>query len=186
MGGGNAHQRAVAKATTARIEIQVLQIAAQIFGARQLVSDQKTPWYETGRFWGGFGAFFTVVFTVLATMLKDIRWLLFLGLPFEALSWTVVCRPVTPSRWHWRRFLLFVLVALTGAGLWVVYRMLPRPTIPAALQPPNNPSGPPKLPVDTGHLTAECSLPRDYSPCENKVLCQESAQFCGCEFGRGF
>ena len=137
MAGGNAHQRAV----IGRIEKEVLQVVSQILGGSPLAT-KEIPWYETGRFWGGFGAFLAIVLTVIAAVEKDIRWLLFVAIPFAGLSWSVICKPLKPSKWHWRKAMLAVLIAMTGIALGGVYVILPRPEIQLASGPPDTTSSP--------------------------------------------
>jgi hypothetical protein len=40
------------------------------------------PWYQSTLLWGCIGAFLAIVLTVVAAMMKDIRWLLFVAWPF--------------------------------------------------------------------------------------------------------
>lgn len=121
---GNSHQRAVAKTRVARIEKDVLQAISQILGAAP-IAGKEIPWYEAGRFWGGCTTAIAIVLTVIAAMQKDVRSLLLAALPFAALSWSVVCKPLKPSTWHWRSFLWALLTILTGVGLWTLYVTLP-------------------------------------------------------------
>ncbi len=126
MSGGNSHQRAVGKASNEHIEKQVVQIVSKILGSGDK-SEKEVPWYQTGLFWGGLTTFISIVVSVVAVTLKDVRWLLSVALPFAGLSWCVVCKPLKASSWHWRRILLLVLVSVTGLGLWKVYIALPNP-----------------------------------------------------------
>jgi hypothetical protein len=44
------------------------------------------PWYQSTLLWGCIGAFLSIVLTVVAAMMKDIRWLLFLAWPFAVFA----------------------------------------------------------------------------------------------------
>jgi hypothetical protein len=140
MAGGNSHQRTVEKTRSERIEKQVLEVVSRILGGTS-VAEKEPPWYETGRFWGGFTTAISIVLAVVAAMLKDVRWLLFAALPFLVLSWGVVCKPLKASRWHWRRALLSFLTVITGVGLCVIYIKLSKPETPSVSRQPNTVPG---------------------------------------------
>jgi hypothetical protein len=126
MAGGNSHQRTVEKTRFARFEGRVLAVVSQILGGKAF-SEKEVPWYETGSFWGGASIAIGIIFGVVAAMLKDVRWLLFVALPFAAICWSVICKPLKTSPWHWRRILLSGLILSTGFGLCGIYMALPKP-----------------------------------------------------------
>lgn len=128
MAGGNSHQKAVTKALEKRIEDRVIETVSRILGAAAPV-EKEVPWYERGLFWGVFSTAITLVLMVIAAESKDIRWLLFAAWPCAVMAWAVACRPLKVSRWYWRRILLLVLSIVTLAGLWSLYRALPKPEV---------------------------------------------------------
>jgi hypothetical protein len=126
MAGGNSHQRIVENTRRERIEKQVLEILSQILGGRSL-SERELPYYETGSFWGGASTAIGIVIAVVAAMSRDVRWLLFAAVPFAAISWAVICKPLKLSKYHWRGWLLVVLIVSTTEGLRAIYETLPSP-----------------------------------------------------------
>jgi hypothetical protein len=63
---------------------------------------QKEPWYESNLLWGSVSLFLAIVFTVIAAMVKDLRWLLLLALPFGCLAlWSVTNKLIESRRTRW-------------------------------------------------------------------------------------
>lgn len=77
MGDGNSHQRAVQRAKQDR---QAEALAPLVAAKIQIKAD--IPWYESTLLWGAFSAAAAIVITVVATMTKDLRWMLILAWPF--------------------------------------------------------------------------------------------------------
>jgi len=110
MAGGNSHQRAVNR-------------AAQVPVHKQVTDDnfpgvaKRMPWYESGLFWGCISLAAAIVLTVIAAMLKDLRWLLVFVWPLLAIAGVVVIQKLT----SWiPRALVVLLLLMSGVGLWVL------------------------------------------------------------------
>jgi hypothetical protein len=75
-----------------------------------------TPWYQSTLFWGCAGAFLAIVLTVLAAMMKDIRWLLFFAWPFATFAAWEFARAISNRR--------MIVVGATGLTAAVTGAML--------------------------------------------------------------
>jgi hypothetical protein len=105
------------------------------------------PWYQSTLLWGCIGAFLAIVVTVVATMVKDIRWLLLAAWPFAVFAAWEFART-----WSNRRTVVwsisFSATIIIGALLGWLYLALapkeeqttekPRPPI-AQPSPPSEP-----------------------------------------------
>jgi hypothetical protein len=92
----------------------------------QKVIEKHPPWYETNLFWGSFGAFMAVVLAAVATVLKDVRWLLWFAFPFGCLACWAFTRSIVLI-WV-RRVVLVISPLLLMSGLWLLYGALKQPT----------------------------------------------------------
>jgi len=92
-----------------------------------------TPWYESNLLWGPVAIALSIILTVVAAKLRDVRWLLWIAAPPFTFGFWAICRPLTS------RLLRRSLVALAGVivccSLFLLYRYLPRPDI-STNQPP--------------------------------------------------
>jgi len=93
----------------------LLGLVCGIFELRESAL-HSPPWFESNRTWGGGGIFFAIVFTVVAAMKKDLRWMLILAWPFAVIAlWTVTAA----FRYRKVRVLLTVTTAILVAfGLY--------------------------------------------------------------------
>jgi hypothetical protein len=87
------------------------------------------PWYQSTLLWGCIGAFLSIVLTVVAAMMKDIRWLLFLAWPFAVFAaWEFV------RTWSSRTVVVLSVTCLAtvviGALLAWLHFVLPPPSSP--------------------------------------------------------
>lgn len=136
MAGGNAHQRAVERTKVSRIEREVLDAVSRVLGGSVVVAARNIPWYESARFWGGLSACISIILTVVAASLRDVRWLVFVAWPFAVLCLSVICKPLRTSRWHWRRLLLGLLAVMTVSGLTIFGFELPGRALPGVEEQP--------------------------------------------------
>ena len=80
--------------------------------------DTPNPWYQSTLLWGCIGAALTVIFTVLAAMLKDLRWLLALAWPFACVAiWEFVRTLKARHIWTWTA----LGAILNGSALLLLY-----------------------------------------------------------------
>lgn len=70
---------------------------------------RRTSFHQSTFFWGCGGAFLAIVVTVIATMLKDVRWLLIVAWPFGAFAVWEFART-----WAWRKENLITIVTTSG------------------------------------------------------------------------
>jgi hypothetical protein len=160
MAGGNAHQRSVEKARSSSIENRILGIVTSILGAG-IAAQQEQPFYEKGSFWGCITTAISIILMVIAARLRDVRWLLFLALPFAVLAWFVACKPLKASRLHWRRVLSGFLTVATAAGLVVLYLKLPHPEkSPVVVVTPPAPTSTPSFMFVLGSPLGDNDSPR--------------------------
>lgn len=104
--------------------------------------NSTTPFYERSLFWGLVGLAAAIVLTVVAAVVKDLRWLLIL-------AWLAMLIPLWLACREWRlqvgRWSLFIfLCGITGFSLWrlnVKLRPKPNPMVAAtsekAKEPPS-------------------------------------------------
>lgn len=83
-GGGNSHQRAQERARQEKVAEQLAPLVAQVV-QKNLSTQPKTPWQST-LLWGALSLAVGIVITVIAAMMRDIRWLLYFSLPFLGFS----------------------------------------------------------------------------------------------------
>src|SRR5215471_1808592 len=83
-GGGNSRQRAQERARLAKAAEQLVPLVVQEV-QRNLPPQSRSPWQST-LLWGAFSLAGAILITVIAAMRRDIRWLLYLSLPFFAFS----------------------------------------------------------------------------------------------------
>lgn len=128
---------------------------------------KSLPWYESGLFWGCVSLAAAIFLTVIAAMQKDLRWLLIFVWPLVAIAAGVV---------YWKRKSLVLLICLpivlsfVGIGLWELNSFLkPEITNSQQSQGSEKESSSPSTPaIKPSYLSAQCSLPKDFSPCEIK------------------
>jgi hypothetical protein len=93
----------------------LLRFVCGIFKLRESVP-HSPPWFESNRVWGGGGICLAIVFTVVAAMKKDLRWMLILAWPFAVITlWTITAA----FRYKTVRVLLTAIIAILVAfGLY--------------------------------------------------------------------
>jgi len=89
-------------------------------------SSPPLPWYESTLLWGALGAALAMVLTVVAAMMKDLRWLLILAWPFFVFSGWSICKNVITHKF-WRNLVSFASALIFGiALLWLNSYLGPR------------------------------------------------------------
>ena len=73
------------------------------------------PWYESGLLWGAFGTGIAIVLVVVAAMVKDLRWLLWISWPFSCLGIWAMCRNIAQT--VRRRTATITCSVIVGAAL---------------------------------------------------------------------
>jgi hypothetical protein len=123
---GNAHERRKERRLLERLQALMNAEAQQkIVQTTPPTPAQKTPWYESTLLWGAIGAACGIVLAVLAALVRDSRWLLFVACPFIWLSLWAGSKSVNPKI---AKVMLLVLVCLLFAwGLWWLYMALETP-----------------------------------------------------------
>jgi hypothetical protein len=112
---GNSHQRTVRRAEKNRFTQYVSEIVGEYFNA----APKELPWYESGLFWGCISLAAAIVLAVIAAMLRDFRWLLFIAWPlFEVSAW-VACRRLKSKQIMASALVISGLIV--GAVLLVLY-----------------------------------------------------------------
>jgi hypothetical protein len=93
------------------------------------------PWYESTLLWGAGGIFVAIILTVVAAMMKDLRWLLIVAWPFFGLAAFALFQKLI-SRTVWRRFatigsvlIVALLLMLLNAALTPTQSAAETPTI---------------------------------------------------------
>jgi hypothetical protein len=81
------------------------------------------PWYQSTLLWGCLAAVLTIVLTVMAAMLKDLRWLLALAWPFASIAVWETARTLGVRVW-WARTWAVLGALLSGAALALIYQQL--------------------------------------------------------------
>src|SRR5713226_9131687 len=74
------------------------------------------PWYESSLLWGSVSLMVSVPLTVIAAIVKDLRWLLWLAFPFGCLAAWAFARPIETVRI--RRAVVGLSSILIATGLW--------------------------------------------------------------------
>ena len=132
MAGGDSHQRAKERAAKNRIDKKISRAVSDHLSfkmppAEQTKPPEKPPWYESGLFWGCLSLAAAIVLTVIAAMLKDFRWLLFLVWPLMGICFLLLCRALNKSLRKWSWVLFATLCIGAAGGLWKVYATLEPP-----------------------------------------------------------
>jgi len=83
------------------------------------------PWYESNLLWGPVALGVSILLTVVAAMMHDLRWLLWLALPCFLFACWSVGKGRTRPWWRWT--LLAVYLVLACGGLYLISVRL-RPT----------------------------------------------------------
>jgi hypothetical protein len=101
----------------------------------------KGPFHQSTFFWGCVGAVVTIVDTVFAAMIKDLRWLLFLAWPFASAAiwefsqtWALRSNASETARCA-RDWIAAIGSAVAAVLLFTLYVYL-APPMPAAMPPP--------------------------------------------------
>jgi hypothetical protein len=111
---------------------------------------EREPWYQTNLFWGGASSGAAIVLTVIAAMLKDLRWLLILAWPLFGVSLWVACRGIRSSSKKWSLFATLTIMA--AVGLWDLnVRLKPAPAVVSG----NPPLSPPAVKSPEGTSNKE-------------------------------
>ena len=131
MGGGNSHQRAVAKANKTKIVNEMSQSVAEL-----LDKHYRTPWYKDGLFLSCVGIAVTITLAVIAA--REWRWLLIFAWLTSAVALWVACSQL---RFWWARTLLFfVLLASSGVAIFRLYNFIePKSNVTEAVRREVNP-----------------------------------------------
>lgn len=142
------------------------------------MSGDKSPWYESGLFWGCASLAGAIVLTVIAAMLKDLRWLLVIAWPLAGVSVWVAFRELRNQVWRW--FLFLALWAGTAIGLWCLNSVL-KPSIkqPAEQAPPPTTTGSATPASDTHPSVAQqpAASPKRMPPSARPYVLAEAVQF---------
>jgi hypothetical protein len=142
MAGGNSHQRAVERRAQKRIKNRVSEAVDKALAEVGISSTMpkqepgknpdKTPWYQSGLFWGFLSSFLAVVLVVVASLWKDLRWLLIPAWPLAIVPTWLACREISRRFVRW---IVFVSVsALSGTVLLFIALRAPKPEVPSAAQ----------------------------------------------------